>query len=431
MKECRLNNTKWPFWVLLEMREDMNKKPGCRKDSEEDMYFLTSESVTEGHPDKLCDIVSDSLLDAYLKEDPLSHVALETVASKDMLFISGEVTSKGAPDLIEKAREAVLAIGYDSKEKGLDGRNCLILTNIISQSPDISMGVDRADGLIGAGDQGMMYGYACDETEEYMPLSISLAHKLAARLTQVRKEGILPYLYPDGKTQVTIAYDRNDQVIGIKDIVVSAQHNARVPIEQVRADIRKHVIDEMIRPEDMLADIRIHINPTGRFVTGGPLGDTGLTGRKIMVDTYGGIARHGGGAFSGKDPSKVDRSAAYMARYAAKNLVAAGLCGKCELNLAYAIGIPQPVSIKIDCFGTERIPISIIEKTAENVFDFSVAGIIRTLSLTSISYKPVAAYGHFGRRDLDLPWERTDKVQEIMDIAAGYLADSIQAMSGR
>ena len=387
-------------------------------------YLLTSESVTEGHPDKLCDIVSDTLLDAYLSKDPRSHVAMETVASKNTIFLSGEVTSTAKPDLVKKVREAVLEIGYDSVKKGLDGNNCLVLTNVISQSPDIAQGVNQTDGKVGAGDQGMMYGYACDETEEFMPLSIYLAHKLTQRLTYVRKNGILPYLYPDGKSQVTVAYDKNGEIAGVQTVVISAQHSADVSIEKLRADIKREVIEAVIDKDSMLPDMKIHINPTGRFVVGGPEGDTGLTGRKIIVDTYGGIARHGGGAFSGKDPTKVDRSAAYMARYAAVNVVAAGLCRKCEINLAYAIGVPDPVSIKIDTFGSEEIPKEIIEKVVEDVFDFSVAGIINNLSLTSVTYKPLAAYGHFGRSELDLPWERTDKVTALQDAAVKLIAES-------
>lgn len=387
--------------------------------------LLTSESVTEGHPDKLCDIISDTLLDAYFAEDQSSHVAMETMASKGMVFLSGEVTSSAKFDITKKVREAILEVGYDSEEKGLDGNSCIILPNVSIQSPDIAQGVNHTDGEIGAGDQGMMYGYACDDTEEYMPLSISYAHKLCKKLTEVRKDGTLPYLYPDGKSQVTVAYDENDNVVGITSIVVSAQHNATVSMEQLRKDIKKIVIDAVIPESLMLPDIKIYINPTGRFVVGGPQGDTGLTGRKIIVDTYGGIARHGGGAFSGKDPTKVDRSAAYMARYAAKNIVAAGLCRKCEINLAYAIGVSQPVSIKIDTFGTEEVPKHIIEKAVAQTFDFSVAGIIRNLSLTSVSYKPVAALGHFGRLDLDLPWERLDKVADLQENAAVSLAAEI------
>jgi len=390
-----------------------------------DYTLLTSESVTEGHPDKVCDIISDAILDAYLSQDPSSHVAVETMASEGIVFIAGEVTSSGTVDVGEVARKVLVEIGYDSKEKGMDGRDCVILTNIVSQSPDIAQGVVQENGEIGAGDQGMMFGYASDETKEYMPLSISLAHKLAKQLTRVRKEGILPYLYPDGKSQVTVACDDNGDVVGISDVVISSQHNADVAIEQLRADIEEYVIRAVIPNNLLLPDVKIYINPTGRFVVGGPEGDVGLTGRKIIVDTYGGIARHGGGAFSGKDPTKVDRSAAYMARYAAKNVVAAGLCKKCEVNLAYAIGVAQPVSIKIDTFGTEELPKKIIEKAVRAVFDFSVAGIISNLSLTKVTYKPVAAYGHFGRDELNLPWEKTDKVTELQMKTAALLAEEI------
>lgn len=389
------------------------------------LIYLTSESVTEGHPDKLCDIVSDSILDACLSEDKDAHVAVETMASKDMVFISGELTSKAKINPVELARKAILEIGYDAKEKGLDGTNCLIVTNIGMQSPDIAMGVNQHKGVIGAGDQGMMYGYACDETPEYMPLSISLAHKLSKRLSGVRKAGILPYLYPDGKSQVTVAYDDKGEAVGVSDIVISAQHNDQVSMEKLRADIKKEVIDVIIPYRMRTQDCKIYINPTGRFNVGGPEGDTGLTGRKIIVDTYGGIARHGGGAFSGKDPTKVDRSAAYMARYAAKNIVAAGLCRKCEINLAYAIGTPDPVSIKIDTFHTEEIPVCIIEEAARKVFDFSVAGIIENLSLTRVSYKPLASYGHFGRDELDLPWEKLDKVDSLLETTVSLTAEEI------
>ena len=389
-----------------------------------DYYLLTSESVTEGHPDKLCDIISDTLLDAFLSKDPSSHIALETMASNQTVFVAGEVASAATVDVVKTVREAIIDVGYDSKEKGLDGKECLVLTNIGVQSPDIARGVSLADGSIGAGDQGMMYGYACDDTEECMPLSISLAHKLTKRLTKVRKDGILSYLYPDGKSQVTVAYDSRGNVLGVKDVVISAQHNAAISMEELRADIKTKVIDAVIDEKDMLPDVKIHINPTGRFVVGGPEGDTGLTGRKIIVDTYGGIARHGGGAFSGKDPTKVDRSAAYMARYAAKNLVKAGFCRKCEINLAYAIGIPEPVSVRIDTFGTEEIPKALIELITKDVFDFSVAGIIKNLSLTTVSYKSTAAYGHFGRPELNLPWERTDKVEVLQQKAAIYMADA-------
>ena len=365
-----------------------------------DITLLTSESVTEGHPDKVCDMISDALLDAYLKEDPSAHVALETMASEDTVFIAGEVASFAKVDVKNKAREVICEIGYDSKEKGIDGKECLIITNIGVQSPDIAQGVTQCNGTIGAGDQGMMF-------------------------TQVRKEAILTYLYTDGKSQVTVAYNNQGEILGVTDVVISAQHNAEVSVQKLRMDIEEHVIREVIPKELLLPDVKIHINPTGRFVVGGPAGDVGLTGRKIIVDTYGGIARHGGGAFSGKDPTKVDRSAAYMARYAAKNVVAAGFCKKCEINLAYAIGIPQPVSIKIDTFGTEEIPKEIIEDTVNEVFDFSVAGIINSLSLTKVKYKPVAAYGHFGRTDLDLPWERLDKVNILQEKAVARVAEEI------
>ncbi len=394
-------------------------------------YLLTSESVTEGHPDKLCDRISDALLDAYLSEDPGAHVALETLASDNTVFVAGEVSSRGVVDVVGKVRETILKTGYDSREKGLDGNTCLVLTNIGIQSPDIAQGVNRTKGQTGAGDQGMMYGYACDETKEYMPLSISFAHRLSRRLAEVRKERILPYLFPDGKSQVTVAYHEDGSIAGISDIIISAQHSASVSTKQLQEDIRASVIDAVIEPQNMLPDIKIHINPTGRFVTGGPAGDTGLTGRKIIVDTYGGIARHGGGAFSGKDPTKVDRSATYMARYAAKNIVAAGLCKKCEVNLAYAIGVSQPVSVKIDTFQTEEIPRTVIEQIVKETFDFSVAGIIRELSLTTVSYEPLAAYGHFGRTELDLPWERVDKVPLLKEKAVKAMVKIISGSMRR
>ncbi len=391
-----------------------------------DYILLTSESVTEGHPDKMCDMISDALLDAYLAGDPSSHVAVETMASEGIVFIAGEVSSKTQVDVEGVARKVILDIGYDSVEKGMDGNTCKIMTNIVLQSPDIAQGVIQEDGQIGAGDQGMMYGYACDETEDFMPLSIDLAHKLTQRLTKVRKDGTLPYLYPDGKSQITVACDRAGNVVGVTDIVISAQHSPDVDIRKLRADIEEHVINAVV-PEELVLPtyLKIHINPTGRFVVGGPEGDVGLTGRKIIVDTYGGIARHGGGAFSGKDPTKVDRSAAYMARYAAKNIIAAGLCRKCEVNLAYAIGVAQPVSIKIDTFGTEEVPIQVIEEAVREAFDFSVAGIIRGLSLTKVTYKPVAAYGHFGRPELDLPWEKLDKKSDLQVCVIKILADAI------
>ena len=382
-----------------------------------DITLLTSESVTEGHPDKMCDMISDALLDAYLKEDPSAHVALETMASEDTVFIAGEVASFAKVDVKNKAREIICEIGYDSKEKGIDGNECLILTNIGVQSPDIAQGVTQCNGTIGAGDQGMMYGYACDDTEELMPLSISLAHKLSKRLTQVRKEGLLPYLYPDGKSQVTVAYNNQGEILGITDVVISAQHNAEVSVQKLRMDIEEHVIKEVIPKELLLPDVKIHINPTGRFVVGGPAGDVGLTGRKIIVDTYGGMARHGGGAFSGKDCTKVDRSAAYAARYVAKNIVAAGIAEKCEIQLSYAIGVAQPTSIMVDTFGTGKIHDDKLVDIIRENFDLRPAGIIKMLDLRRPIYKQTAAYGHFGRTDLDLPWERLDKV----DVLKKYL----------
>ena len=384
-----------------------------------DITLLTSESVTEGHPDKVCDMISDALLDAYLEEDPSAHVALETMASEDTVFIAGEVASFAKVDVKNKAREVICEIGYDSKEKGIDGKECLIITNIGVQSPDIAQGVTQCNGTIGAGDQGMMYGYACDDTEELMPLSISLAHKLSKRLTQVRKEGLLPYLYPDGKSQVTVAYNNQGEILGITDVVISAQHNAEVSVQKLRMDIEEHVIREVIPKELLLPDVKIHINPTGRFVVGGPAGDVGLTGRKIIVDTYGGIARHGGGAFSGKDPTKVDRSAAYAARYVAKNIAAAGLADKCEIELAYAIGVARPLSVFIDTFGTGKVSEEKLVELVNKNFDLRPGAIIRDLDLRKPIYKQVAAYGHFGRNDLDLPWERTDKAEILRKEALG------------
>ena len=373
-----------------------------------DITLLTSESVTEGHPDKVCDMISDALLDAYLEEDPSAHVALETMASEDTVFIAGEVASFAKVDVKNKAREVICEIGYDSKEKGIDGKECLIITNIGVQSPDIAQGVTQCNGTIGAGDQGMMYGYACDDTEELMPLSISLAHKLSKRLTQVRKEGILPYLYPDGKSQVTVAYNNQGEILGVTDVVISAQHNAEVSVQKLRMDIEEHVIKEVIPKELLLPDVKIHINPTGRFVVGGPAGDVGLTGRKIIVDTYGGIARHGGGAFSGKDPSKVDRSAAYAARYIAKNLGPAGVADEVLVQLAYAIGVAKPVSIFVNTYGTATHGLSdaaIAEKIGE-IFDLRPAKIIEKFQLKNPIYEPTASYGHVGRK----PYTKSVKV---------------------
>lgn len=388
-------------------------------------YLVTSESVTEGHPDKVCDQIADQLLDCYLSGDKDSHVAIEVMASKDVIFISGEVSSKTQVDIESEARKVLLDIGYDAKEKGMDGKTCQIVINVCVQSADIAMGVTQDGGIVGAGDQGMMFGYACNETKSYMPLSIDLAHKLVLQLTKVRKENILPYLYPDGKSQVTVRYNEDGTVDKITDIVISAQHRAGKCLDALRYDIKREVIEEIIPYELMDDAIKIHINPTGRFVIGGPLGDTGVTGRKIIVDTYGGIARHGGGAFSGKDPTKVDRSSAYMARYAAKNVVAAGFCDKCEVSLAYAIGVPNPVAIRVNTFGTENIPIEIIEDAVAQVFDFSVAAILTQLNLKYTKFRPVAAYGHFGRDDLVLPWERLDKVEALRECAAQTIAQII------
>ncbi len=388
-------------------------------------YLLTSESVTEGHPDKVCDQISDRLLDCYLRGDKNSHVAIETMASKDVIFISGEVSSNTKVDIEAEARRVLLDIGYDSREKGMDGRTCEIFINVCVQSADIAMGVCHEDGSIGAGDQGMMFGYACNETANYMPVSIDFANKLVLQLTKVRKEKILPYLYPDGKSQVTVRYHEDGTVDKITDIVVSAQHSTDISLEILRRDIKREVIDKIIPFELMDRDVKIHINPTGRFVIGGPMGDTGVTGRKIIVDTYGGIARHGGGAFSGKDPTKVDRSSAYMARYAAKNIVAAGLCDKCEISLAYAIGIANPVAIRVDTFGTEVVPTEVLEEAVADVFDFSVAAIFEELNLRNISYCPLASYGHFGRNDLDLPWEKTDKAECLKQRVVELIADII------
>lgn len=386
--------------------------------------LFTSESVTEGHPDKMCDKISDSVLDAILTEDPMARVACEVTASTGLISIMGEITTTAKVDFQEIARQAVREIGYNSSEVGFDAATCSVSCSIHSQSPDIAMGVDlsleakngEGDGLDhGAGDQGMMFGYACNETPEKMPLPISMAHTLARKLTEVRKSGLIPYLRPDGKTQVTVAYDENDQPIGIETIVVSTQHDDGVELSRIRADIEKHVIRAVVSEEMMLPNMKIFVNPTGRFVIGGPYGDCGLTGRKIIVDTYGGYARHGGGAFSGKDPTKVDRSGAYMARYMAKNVVAAGLADRCEIQLAYAIGVARPVSVMVDCFGTEKIPVQEIHDRLIKTFDMRPSAIIKNLGLRAPIYGQTAAYGHFGRQDVDLPWERTDHIKELQN----------------
>ena len=375
--------------------------------------LFTSESVTEGHPDKICDQISDAVLDAILAEDKNGRVACECCCTTGMVMIMGEITTSAKIDIPSIARQVICDIGYDSPEKGFDGHTCAILTTIDKQSPDIALGVDRQ----GAGDQGMMFGYACRETPELMPLPISLAHKLAAQLTKVRADGTLPYLRPDGKTQVTVEYAEDGTPVRIDAVVVSSQHAAYIETETLRHDIEKNVIREII-PADMMDDkTKIFINPTGRFVTGGPQGDSGLTGRKIIVDTYGGYSRHGGGAFSGKDPTKVDRSAAYAARYMAKNIVAAGLADKCEVEIAYAIGVDEPVSVFVDSFGTGIIPDSEIAAAANEVFDLRPASIIKELDLRRPIYRQVAALGHVGRTDIDLPWEHTDKVNALKGAA--------------
>ena len=373
-------------------------------------YFFTSESVTGGHPDKICDQISDAVLDAILAEDKNGRVACECCCTTGMVMIMGEITTSAKIDIPSIAREVICDIGYDSPEKGFDGHTCAILTTIDKQSPDIALGVDRQ----GAGDQGMMFGYACRETPELMPLPISLAHKLAAQLTKVRADGTLPYLRPDGKTQVTVEYAEDGTPVRIDAVVVSSQHAAYIETETLRRDIEKNVIREII-PADMMDDkTKIFINPTGRFVTGGPQGDSGLTGRKIIVDTYGGYSRHGGGAFSGKDPTKVDRSAAYAARYMAKNIVAAKLARRCEVQVAYAIGVANPVSVNVNTFGTGAVPDDRLAEAVTRVFDLRPAAIIRTLGLRRPIYRQLAAYGHMGREDLGVSWEKTDKTDALL-----------------
>lgn len=386
-------------------------------------YLFTSESVTEGHPDKVCDQISDAVVDAIIEQDPQARVACETAISTGLVLILGEISTQCYVEIPHIVRDVVRDIGYDRAKYGFDADTCAVLTSIQEQSPDIALGVNEAvekrsgdsdfDSTMGAGDQGIMFGYATDETPEYMPMPIALAHKLAKRLADVRKSGLIPYLRPDGKTQVSIIYDGDDRPMAVDNVVVSAQHHPEVNQATIYADIRKHVIEEIV-PRDLWTEkTKVLVNPTGRFVVGGPLGDAGLTGRKIIVDSYGGFGRHGGGAFSGKDPSKVDRSASYAARHVAKNVVAAGLARKLELQVAYAIGVAKPLSLFVNTFGTGTISDAEIEELIRANFDLRPQAIIRNLDLRRPIYRQVAAYGHFGRLDLDLPWERLDKVEAL------------------
>jgi len=410
----------------------LDKKPR-RKEEKMEKFLFTSESVTEGHPDKVCDAISDAVLDALMEEDPMSRVACEVATCTGFVLVTGEITTNAYVDIPKIARETIKEIGYTKSEYGFDGNTCAVLVAIDEQSSDIAMGVDKAleakqesaekkmtdeeIEAIGAGDQGMMFGYATNETEEYMPYSIALAHKLVRQLTKVRKDGTLKYLRPDGKSQVSVEYDAQGKPLRLEAVVLSTQHDEDVTQEQIHEDIKKYVFEPVLPAELIDENTKFYINPTGRFVIGGPHGDAGLTGRKIIVDTYGGYARHGGGAFSGKDCTKVDRSAAYAARYVAKNIVAAGIAEKCEIQLSYAIGVAQPTSIMVDTFGTGKVEDDKLVEIIRENFDLRPAGIIKMLDLRRPIYKQTAAYGHFGRNDLDLPWERLDKV----DILKKYL----------
>jgi len=396
---------------------------------EQEKLLFTSESVTEGHPDKMCDAISDAILDALMEQDPMSRVACETASCTGFVLVTGEITTEAYVDIQKIVRETVKEIGYDKSEYGFDGNTCAVMVAIDEQSPDIAMGVDKSLeakkeaaennmseeelDAIGAGDQGMMFGYATNETEEYMPYPIYLAHKLTKQLTKVRKDGTLPYLRPDGKSQVSVQYDEAGKPIRLEAVVLSTQHDPDVTQEQIHEDIKKYVFEPILPKEMLDEDTKYFINPTGRFVIGGPHGDAGLTGRKIIVDTYGGYARHGGGAFSGKDCTKVDRSAAYASRYVAKNIVAAGLADKCEIQLSYAIGVAHPTSIRVDTFGTGKLSNAKLVEIIRDNFDLRPAGIIKMLDLRRPIYKQTAAYGHFGRNDLDLPWEKLDKVDDL------------------